>query len=171
MFLDSIALTRTIPCLAEPGKIIVYGRPSCSLDEVLPFLANLPSVLAYNPDMHTLTFRREVGFITLYSDRIFITQVRDAMEGLELLDALKEAINVTWEHRNELQAVRAARRVPRPLDIWPLLPKTNCKKCGEETCMAFACNLLLQKRNLTECKPLWDEAVFTDRRITLETMV
>jgi ArsR family metal-binding transcriptional regulator len=44
MFLDSIALTRTLPCLAEPGKIIVIGKPGRSLDEVLPYLATLPSL-------------------------------------------------------------------------------------------------------------------------------
>ena len=34
--------------------------------------------------------------------------------------------------------VLAARRAPRPLDVWTLLPQSNCKCCGEATCMAFA---------------------------------
>jgi len=25
-----------------------------------------------------------------------------------------------------------------PIDVYMLLPKTNCKECGEENCMAFA---------------------------------
>jgi acetyl-CoA decarbonylase/synthase complex subunit gamma len=25
-----------------------------------------------------------------------------------------------------------------PIDVYKLLPKTNCKECGEENCMAFA---------------------------------
>ena len=31
-FLDSLTLTKTLPCLAEPGKIIVIAQPSRNLD-------------------------------------------------------------------------------------------------------------------------------------------
>src|SRR5512139_395048 len=121
MYLGSIALTRTLPCLAEPGRIIVIGKPSRSLDEVLPYLATLPGIIAYNPATPTLTFRRPAGFVTLYADRVYITQVRTADEGLELLAALKEAINATWDQREQLTEVTQARRAPRPLDVWTLL--------------------------------------------------
>jgi ArsR family metal-binding transcriptional regulator len=171
MYLQSIALSRTLPCLAYPGRIIVIGRPSRSLDEVIPFLATLPGVIAYNPQARTLTFRRQPGFITLYPNKIYITQVKDAEAGLELLEALKEAINATWEHRDELVAVTTARRAPRHLDIWSLLPQTNCKQCGEPTCLAFAVLLVQQKRNLEECLPLQQDSSYTDRRATLEGMI
>jgi len=95
MYLSGIALTRTYPCLAEPGKIIVDGKPAHSLAEVIPYLAALPGIIAYNPDAPTLTFRRQPGFLTLYANRVTITQVRDAEEGLALLAALVEAVNAT----------------------------------------------------------------------------
>jgi ArsR family metal-binding transcriptional regulator len=171
MFLDSIALTQTLPCLAEPGKIIVIGRPSRSLDEVLPYLATLPSIIAYNPIAHTLTFRRSPGFLTLYSDRVYITQVKDTEEGTQLLAVLRDAINATWEQRRQLVAVTSHRRAPRPLDIYALLPQTNCKQCGEATCMAFAFGLLQQKHLLSDCVPLQAEAAFTDRQAALAAML
>ena len=171
MYLEAISLTRTIPCLAEPGKIIVYGRPSRSLDEILPYLATLPDVIAYNPAACTLTFRRKTGFLTLYADKVFITKVANVDEGLQLLKALQDAINATWEHRSELVAVTALRRTPRPLDIWLLLPQTNCKRCGDETCMAFACNLLLQNRELDECLSLQTEPVYAERLGTLQALL
>jgi len=171
MFLEAIFLIRTLPCLAEPGKIIVIGKPTRPLDEVIPYLATLPNIIAYNPQAHALTFRRQPGFLTLYSDRVYITQVKDTEEGLELLKALADAINATWEHRSELVAMTAARRAPRPLDVWALLPQTNCGQCGEATCMAFAFNLLMQNHVLAECLPLKADAAFADRRATLETML
>jgi ArsR family metal-binding transcriptional regulator len=170
MYLDSIALTRTLPCLAEPGKIIVIGKPNRLLGEVLPYLATLPGIIAYNPDAHTLTFRRPAGFMTLYTDRVYLTQVRDTDEGLDLLAALKDAINATWDHRQQLVAITLARRAPRPLDVWTLLPQTNCRQCGEATCMAFAVGLLQHKRSLIECPPLHADDALTDRRATLEAM-
>jgi ArsR family metal-binding transcriptional regulator len=171
MFLDSISLTRVLPCLAQPGKIIVVGQPSRPLAEVLPYLATLPGVIAYNPDAHTLTFRRPSGFLTLYSDRVYITQVEDAETGLALLNATQEAINATWEHRHELAAVTTRRRAPRPLDVYALLPQTNCRQCGEATCMAFAFGLLQQKHDLAECPQLQDDPALADRRATLEAML
>jgi ArsR family metal-binding transcriptional regulator len=170
MLLESIALVRTLPCLAYPGRIIVIGKPSNSLEQVLPYLATLPGVIAYNPETLTLTFRRQPGFMTLYPDKIYITQVKDTEEGLDLLKALVDAINATWEGRRNLVVMTTARRAPRPLDIWTLLPQTNCKQCGEQTCMAFACNLLLNQRELAECRPLHDDAAYSDRLATLEAL-
>lgn len=170
-FLDSIRLVRTQPCLAEPGKIIVIGKPDKPLDPVLPYLASLPGVLAYNPAVCSLTFRRQPGFMTLFSEKVTIIQVTDVDEGLELLDALGEAINATWENRNELTPVRSRRRIPRPLDVWPLLPQTNCTICGEPTCMAFAFALLQGKQHLTACEPLQTDPGFADRREALAAIV
>ena len=104
-YLDSITLVRTIPCLAEPGKIIVVGKPSRTLEEVLPYLATLPGVLAWNPRAIALTFRRQPGFLTLQRDQIFFIQVKDVDEGLSLLGSLRDAINAVWEKRDDLVAV------------------------------------------------------------------
>lgn len=40
------------------------------------------------------------------------------------------------------------------MEILKELPRTNCKECGEPTCMAFAAKLLKKERKLEECKPL-----------------
>lgn len=149
----------------------MIGKPSRVLDDVLPYLATLPGIIAFNPEQCTLTFRRQPGFLTLQSDEVYITQVKNFDEGLELLAALKESINAVWEHRSELVAVKTAKRTPRPLDIWALLPRTNCKKCGEQTCMAFAAGLLQQKRSLDECPILKSDLNFDERRATLVAML
>ncbi len=170
-YIDSITLVRTLPCLAEPGKIIVIGKPSRSLDDVIPYLATLPSIIAYNPERCTLTFRRQPGFITIQSDEICITQVKDAQEGLELLNALAGSINAVWEKRDELIAMTTRKRAPQHLDIWVLLPQTNCRECGEATCLAFAVGLIQQKRRLAECPPLQEQVQYHDRRMALEKML
>lgn len=170
-FLGSIALIKILPCLAEPGKIIVIGQPDRSLEAVLPYLASLPGVIAYDPDTLTVTFRRPRGFMTLYLEKVCITQVKDSVEGLDLFQALVDAVNATWEKRSELVAVTTSRRVPRWLDIWTQLPQTNCKQCGEATCSAFAAALLQQKRSLEECLPLVNDPAFGDRRAVLEAMI
>ena len=137
-FLDSLMLTKTLPCLAEPGKIIVVAQPSRNLDGALPLVAAVaPNIISFNPAVGTLMLRRQPGFITFYPDKVMITQVKDTDEGLQLLSAVRDLINQCWDKRDTIQPVTAMRRAPRPLDVWTLLPQSNCKRCGEATCMAF----------------------------------
>jgi ArsR family metal-binding transcriptional regulator len=82
-FLDSLVLTKTLPCLAEPGKItpalaggarVVIAQPSRNLDGVLPLVAAVaPNIISFNPEAGTLTLRRQPGFITFYADKVMIT--------------------------------------------------------------------------------------------------
>jgi acetyl-CoA decarbonylase/synthase complex subunit gamma len=44
------------------------------------------------------------------------------------------------------------------LQIQKLLPKTNCKECGSNTCLAFAMRLAAKKASLSECPYASDEA-------------
>jgi acetyl-CoA decarbonylase/synthase complex subunit gamma len=44
------------------------------------------------------------------------------------------------------------------LQIQKLLPKTNCKECGSNTCLAFAMKLAGKKANLSDCPYASDEA-------------
>lgn len=44
------------------------------------------------------------------------------------------------------------------IQIFKLLPKTNCGKCGVPTCLAFAMNLATGKAELTSCPTVSEEA-------------
>lgn len=41
-----------------------------------------------------------------------------------------------------------------PIDVYKLLPKTNCKECGEENCMAFATKVVNREVAIEKCPPL-----------------
>lgn len=38
-----------------------------------------------------------------------------------------------------------------PMAVFKLLPKTNCRECGERTCLAFAASVFKGSRSLEEC--------------------
>ncbi len=44
------------------------------------------------------------------------------------------------------------------IEIFKLLPKTNCKECGEPTCLAFAMKLAAAKAELVACPYVTEEA-------------
>ena len=41
-----------------------------------------------------------------------------------------------------------------PIDLYKLLPKTNCKECGQDNCMAFATKIVNREIEIDSCKPL-----------------
>jgi len=41
-----------------------------------------------------------------------------------------------------------------PIDVYKLLPRTNCKECGEENCMAFATKVVNREVHIEKCTPL-----------------
>jgi acetyl-CoA decarbonylase/synthase complex subunit gamma len=45
------------------------------------------------------------------------------------------------------------------LQIQKLLPKTNCRECGSNTCMAFAMKLAAKKAEIAECPYATEEAI------------
>jgi ArsR family metal-binding transcriptional regulator len=169
--LGSLALVKVLPCLADPGKLIVIGQANVPLDGVLPLLnAMLPNVINYNPLAGVMTLRRQPGLITLYPDRVMITQVASVDEGLALLAAVRDLLNQTWTRRDEIQPKHEGRRVPRPLDVYELLPRTNCGDCGEATCMAFAFGLLEARLRPEVCPALADPAFWPQRQALLDLL-
>jgi len=41
-----------------------------------------------------------------------------------------------------------------PIDVYKLLPRTNCKECDEENCMAFATKVVNREVPIEKCSPL-----------------
>lgn len=58
-----------------------------------------------------------------------------------------------------------------PIDVYRLLPQTNCEICGEKNCMAFATKVTERMVNLKACTPLYEEAKYKKNLETLEEML
>jgi acetyl-CoA decarbonylase/synthase complex subunit gamma len=63
--------------------------------------------------------------------------------------------NMKWDQNlTENDRKLGARDTPNPVDLYRLLPRTNCKKCGQRSCVAFASKLVNREVTLDECAPL-----------------
>ena len=56
------------------------------------------------------------------------------------------------------------------LDIFKLLPGTNCKRCGEPTCLAFAVKLVGRDIGVIKCDPLFSEKYLEKKKVLLELL-
>jgi 4Fe-4S ferredoxin len=64
----------------------------------------------------------------------------------------------------------ASAKTVSPADVFRLLPKKNCGKCGTPTCMGFAVRLLRQRTSLQAC-PYLREAQYIQSNIALRRLL
>lgn len=50
-------------------------------------------------------------------------------------------------------------KLNNPLEIYKILPKSNCKQCGLATCLAFAAEVIKGQKRLDECPQLKSEVI------------
>jgi len=55
---------------------------------------------------------------------------------------------------SEREMKKAGVKEISPIDVYMLLPKTNCKECGQENCMAFATKVVNREVAIEKCPPL-----------------
>ena len=61
---------------------------------------------------------------------------------------------MSWKSRSETTPREEPRVRASAMEVFRLLPRTNCGACGEKTCMAFAAKLASDEARLEECTPL-----------------
>ena len=170
MLLRSYKITRTLPCLADPMKIRVIAEVSEEIQEVFPYLNAVLKGCIYNHPANTLTIRKDQKLITLHALHITLAKIEDETEAEELLKWLKDLINETYDKRDQIEPNYSMAAELKALDIFKLLPGTNCKKCGEPTCLAFAVKLVGRDVEITKCDPLLSEKYQEKRKVLLELL-
>jgi len=170
MLLNSYKITRILPCIADPEKIRVIAEVSGEIYEAFPYLNATLKGCIYNHPAVTLTLKQEDKLITLHVRHITLTKIEDEKEAEEILIWLKNLINETYEKRDQIEPNYSMTAELKALDIFKLLPGTNCKKCGEPSCLAFAVKLVGQEIGISNCVPLFSEEFKEKRKVLLELL-
>ena len=163
VFLEEIRVLETSPCLAHEKLFKALTRASVSVTELLPYLNAIVDKPNYQPNSNSLMFKNgKVGF-TLQDTSINITRFANMTELYEILDWIKDLINDVYESQSEIVPNYSVRKIVPTLNIYNLLPKKNCKECGELTCMAFAAKLHKFDAEIDDC-PLLIKPEFRELR-------
>jgi ArsR family metal-binding transcriptional regulator len=128
-----------------------YAHLDGDISEVLPYLNTGLKGYQFCPEPPSLTLKYQAKLITLTSHEIAINMVKDQTEAEDILEWLKQEINATWERRGEITPSFEVAVPPRVLDVLKLLPRTNCRACGQLTCMVFAVEVCQGGQGLYAC--------------------
>jgi DNA phosphorothioation-dependent restriction protein DptG len=170
MLLDSYKITRILPCLADPEKIRAIAEVSDEIQEVFPYLNAILKGCIYNHPALTLTIKKDGKLFTLHVRHITLAKIEDEKEAEEILKWLKDLINETYEKREQIEPNYSKGAELRALDIYKLLPGTNCKECGELTCLAFAVRLVGQEIEIAKCTSLFLDKYQDKRKVLFELL-
>ncbi len=195
MLIERIEIEQVEPCFADETKIRLIARIPVDVSDLLPYLnavlANAtyvgqggaavgqedgqtegkPGMATYAADRPALTFTKGPRLVTVYPRRVTIAKADDVADAEEVLAWLAERLNYVHEHRKEIKPVYEGKIKIKPLDIYGLLPQTNCRECGEQSCLAFALLLLQEKHRLRDCPALYREDRWRGKRERLEEVM
>jgi ArsR family metal-binding transcriptional regulator len=149
--LGKLSIMTMQQCIADSARIRCTAHLSGNLKEVLPYLnASVPNA-GYNPAGPSLTFADQNRIITLYPDRISLGKINDIIDAWRVLEMVRVQANECWQKRGAIKPCEEYRNKPTALAIFAGLPKTNCGKCGEKTCLAFAVKVWGGQARLDQC--------------------
>jgi ArsR family metal-binding transcriptional regulator len=128
------------------------------VSEALPYLNAVLGGFEYLKDPPAVVFRSRGRLITVHGREIAINALNDEEEADKILEWLKREINQAWEKRAEITPSTEGAPKLQVLEILKLLPLTNCRECGEPTCMVFAARAAEGVKGAADCPPLKAEA-------------
>jgi len=155
---------------AEEIEYEAIAHLNADISPVLPYLNATLSSGIYVPKTPVLSWRYEGHNIGFWSDRIAVDNLESRGQVKQMIERLVNLVNQTWERRHQIEPDATTHKRLQPLELYQLLPRTNCKICGEETCFNFALKLVAAQAKLESCTPLYDEAEYDAQRAKLESL-
>jgi len=145
-------------CMPSAMSVQCFAHLYQDVSEVLPYLNASLGGHTYTQDPPSVTFKVQGKLITVHSRKIAINALKDEEEATKIIEWLKREINAAYENREEIEPSYESAPIPTILEILKLLPKTNCRECGQATCMVFASMVAEGEKSLEDCPPLDDSS-------------
>lgn len=145
------------PCIPGADKWSVKAHLKDDISEVLPYLNAKLKGADYDHDAKVLIWEDEIRKYAFRPHEIATAPVEEREEAHKLINKLVHIVNKTWKQRNEIIPNFEQRKLPNVMEIYMLLPKTNCKDCGYLTCMSYAADLRKGETKLSQCPHLSKE--------------
>ena len=140
----------------NPGfeSLHCFAHLAEDVGQVLPYLNAELGGFEYVDDPPSVTFRSQGKIITVHPKMIAVNALKDEAEADKILEWLKHEINETWEKRGSIEPSYDSAPRPQVFEILKMLPGSNCKKCGQPTCMVFAAQAAEGGRGAEDCPEL-----------------
>jgi ArsR family metal-binding transcriptional regulator len=149
-------IRQILPCIADSSKFRAVANMEPPLGRILKILEPLFPRGNYSDRKGSLIIQKGEIITTIYgSGKVSMRMIKNEDEAGKELERLKSIINeaiakgVTPTPREKINVGL--------MDIYKCLPQTNCGKCNEQGCYAFAIKLVAGEVILDKCTLLKEE--------------
>ena len=153
----------------EPGAEYwnATARFDHDISDVFPYLNAEWKDVIYSPGANQLTWRFQGHAVAIKANEITISNLPDRDTATIELEKIIGEINAIWMDRDNLSPRHAPRKRLVAMEVYGLLPQTNCKQCGLASCFAFASKITVGEATADGCLPLFDEEQYEQKRQAL----
>jgi ArsR family metal-binding transcriptional regulator len=157
----------------EPGSEhwTATARFQDDLSPAFPYLNALWKDAIYNLPAQQITWRFGGRAVALKAREIVIGGLPDRDTATVELEKILADINRIWMDRDNLTPLYTPRKRLVAMEVYQLLPGTNCKACGQASCFGFAGKLTVGEVDVRDCTPLFDEEQYAGKRQALLAML
>jgi len=161
----------TPPC--EPGaeRFSAIAHLPNDIREVFPYLNATLRGAVYEPAVPSVRWTKAGHYVVFQPNQIAVSNVEDREAAIREVEGIIALVNRTWERRDQIEPNYETRRRPTGLEVYKLLPRTNCKACGEASCFAFANRLAAGQVPLEACTPLFEDPQYAQQREELAALL
>jgi ArsR family metal-binding transcriptional regulator len=145
-------------CMPGAMSVQCYAHLDQDVSDALPFLNAELGGLTYIKDPPSVTFQLQGKLLTVHGRKIAVNALKDEAEARKIVDWLKREINDAWERRDTITPRYKGLPRPQLIDILKCLPRTNCRACGEPSCMVFAARVAEGAKGSDDCPAMTREA-------------
>jgi ArsR family metal-binding transcriptional regulator len=148
--------------IVEPGCSPGSGRYGLrvvtveDISEIMPYINAIAVNAWYDHENATLILKEPGQAFALRPHEIRIARLAEPSRAGEIGIAVVARINSIWAEREKIVPRFETRKLSSVIDIIKLLPRTNCRRCGYATCLAFAAALRSLQAEVESCRPLAD---------------
>jgi len=121
---------------------------------LIPYMNAVVKNGYYDRDLPTLVWKEGAHKFFIRKNEFGINNLHDRAHAERKVAKLVDQMNDVRERRDAIEPDFTSRKPPTVLEVFKLLPRTNCKECGLASCMAFAAALAQGDKTLEKCPPL-----------------
>lgn len=141
-------------CMPGAMSVQCFAHLDQEVTEALPFLNAELGGFTYIQDPPSVTFRLHGKLLTVHGKKIAVNALKDETEARKIVEWMKNEINRAWENRNTIKPRFEGMPRPQVIQILKYLPQTNCRECGEPTCLVFATRVAEGVKDSDDCPAL-----------------
>ena len=142
------------PCAVGSGRYGLKITLTEDIHEVLPYLNAVMEDTQFDKENNVLIGSEGNRRYAFRDGEIRVSGIDEVSEAPQVAKHVIDMVNKVWADRSNIKPNYRERKLPTAIEILQLLPRTNCRKCGHQTCLVFAAELRSGKECIEHCPPL-----------------